>query len=100
MKVRVFFTDEARFGQHGTLISRVGAQGLAAHRAMKTRYEWVYPYAAVDPGTGASLALEAPHVNTANFNTFLRVLGESLAPTRHRSLCRGYITHSKEASSV
>ena len=85
-RVRVFFMDEARFGQQGTL-TRVWARTGSRPTAVKqTRYEWLYLYAAVEPATGASVALEAPHVNTEAMSVFLRMLGAELGPKDHAVL--------------
>jgi transposase len=82
-RIRVFFMDEARFGQQGTL-ARVWAQRGSRPTAVKqTKYEWVYLYAAVEPATGASTALLAPHVNTGTMSVFLRMLSEDLGPRDH-----------------
>jgi transposase len=78
--------DEARFGQQGTL-TRVWAERGSRPTAVKqTRYEWVYLYAAVEPATGASVALQAPHVNTGTMSVFLKMLSEDLGPTDHAVL--------------
>ena len=75
-KVRVFFMDEARFGQQGTT-TRVWAPTNSRPTAVRqTRYEWVYLYAAVEPATGESVPLLAPNVNTGTFNVFLQMLSE------------------------
>lgn len=85
-KVRVFFMDEARFGQQGTT-TRVWAKTGSRPTAVKqTRYEWVYLYAAVEPSTGASVALQAPDVNTGTMNVFLKMLSAELAPHEHAVL--------------
>lgn len=82
-RVRVFLMDEARFGQQGTT-TRVWARTGSRPTAVKqTRYEWVYLYAAVEPRTGASVALQAPLVNTGTMNVFLRMLGEEIKAGEH-----------------
>lgn len=40
----------------------------------------MYLYAAVEPATGASVALQAPLVNTGTMNVFLKMLSEELDP--------------------
>jgi transposase len=78
--------DEARFGQQGTL-TRVWARRGSRPTAMKqTRYEWVYLYAAVEPATGHSVALQAPHINTGTMNVFLKMLSAELGPLDHAVL--------------
>jgi transposase len=49
----------------------------------QTRYEWVYLYAAVEPATGQSVALLAPHVDTGTFNVFLQMLAAEIGPDEH-----------------
>lgn len=44
----------------------------------QTRYEWIYLYAAVEPATGHSVALQAPLVNTGTMNVFLKMLSDDL----------------------
>lgn len=79
-RVRLFFMDEARFGQQGTT-TRVWARTNSRPTVLRqTRYEWVYLYAAVEPATGESVALLAPNVNTGTFNVFLSMLSEELGP--------------------
>lgn len=78
--------DEARFGQQGTT-TRVWARTGSRPTAVKqTRYEWLYLYAAVEPMTGDSVALQAPQVNTGTMNVFLRMLSEHLGPHDHAVL--------------
>ena len=82
-KARVFFMDEARLGQQGTL-TRVWARTGSRPAAVKqTRYEWVYLYAAVEPATGESVALLAPNVDTGTFNAFLAMLAADVKPDEH-----------------
>lgn len=86
MRVRVFFMDEARFGQQGTL-TRVWAKTGSRPTALKqTRYEWLYLYAAVEPSSGDSVALQAPTLNTGTMGVFLGMLAEHLGPMEHAVL--------------
>ena len=64
----------------------MGPAWLASTAVKQTRYEWVYLYAAVEPATGVSVALQAPLVNTGTMNVFLKMLGEELAPNDHAVL--------------
>lgn len=73
--------DEARFGQQGTLTKVWAPKGSRPTAVKQTRYEWIYLYAAVEPATGESTALLAPHVNTATMSVFLRMLSEDVART-------------------
>lgn len=84
--VRVFFMDEVRFGLQGTLTRKWARTGTRPTAVKQTRYEWVYLYAAVEPRIGASVALQAPHVNTGTMNVFLRMCSEELGPNDHAIL--------------
>lgn len=84
--VRVFFMDEARFGQQGTLTNVWARRGSRPTAIRQTRYEWAYLYAAVEPATGDSVALLAPCVNTDTFNMFLTMLSKHLAAGEHAVL--------------
>ncbi len=78
--------DEAHFGQQGTLTRMWAPRGSRPAAVKQTRYEWVYLYAAVEPESGASVALKAPHVNTETMSVFLRMLGDELEPKDHAVL--------------
>lgn len=82
-KVRVWFMDEARLGQQGTLTNVWARTGSRPAAVRQTRYEWVYLYAAVEPLTGESAALLAPNVNTGTMNAFLKILDEERKADEH-----------------
>jgi transposase len=77
-RVRVMWMDEARVGQQGTLTTVWAMKGSRPTAVKQTRYDFVYLYAAVEPKTGFSSALLAPHVNTGTMNAFLRVLSSEV----------------------
>jgi transposase len=84
--LRVSFMDEARFGQKGTLTRVWARKGSRPTAVKQTRYEWVYLYAAVEPASGHSVALQAPQVNTATMGVFLRMVSEELGAHDHAVL--------------
>lgn len=84
--VRVFFMDEARLGQQGTLTRVWAPRGSRPTAVKQTRYEWVYLYAAVEPATGASVALQAPEVNTQTMSVYLGMVSAELGPKEHAVL--------------
>jgi transposase len=86
LKVRVFFMDEARFGQQGTLTNVWAKRGSRPTAVKQTRYEWVYLYAAAEPATGDSVALLLPVVNIEAFEMFLQELSAKLPPDEHAVL--------------
>lgn len=82
-RVAVWFQDEARIGQQGTL-TRVWAERGSRPRAVRqTEYKWGYVFGAVDPLTGASSALIAPSVNTELMSHHLRMIAEEAGADVH-----------------
>jgi transposase len=75
--------DEARFGQQGTITDVWARTGSRPRAVRQTRYEWCYLYAAVEPQTGESAALVAPHVNTGTMNAFLQILDRERRDDEH-----------------
>jgi transposase len=51
-----------------------------------TEYEWAYLWAAVEPATGASVAMITPTVNTELMNLFLQGLSGTLGADEHAVL--------------
>jgi transposase len=82
----VFFMDEARFGQQGATTRMWAPRGSRPTAVKQTRYEWLYLYAAVEPATGVSVALQAPGINTGTMNLFLQMLADELGPKDHAVL--------------
>jgi transposase len=81
--VEVWFQDEARFGQQGTL-TRVWAKKGSRPRAVRqTQYEYLYVLGAVCPGSGQSVGLLAPYLDTVIVNRFLDLFAKELEPGVH-----------------
>ncbi len=85
-RVRWFVQDEARVGQQGTLTRVRARTGSRPAAVRQTEYEWVYLWAAVEPSSGASVAMITPTVDTGLMNTFLAGLSATLAPDEHAVL--------------
>jgi hypothetical protein len=69
--VEVWFQDEARFGQQGTL-ARVWARTNTRPRAVRQqRYDYLYVLGGVCPETGQTVGLLSPHLNTDVVNAWL-----------------------------
>jgi transposase len=82
-QVQVWFQDEARIGQQGTLTTVWAETGSRPVRVKQTEYQWVHLFAAVDPATGRSSALLAPHCNTHYMNAHLRFISEAAGEGTH-----------------
>ena len=85
-QTRIFFMDEARFGQQGTMTRIWAPTGSHPTAVKQMRYEWLYLFAAVEAATGASVALQAPYANTETMNVFLEMLSVELASKEHAVL--------------
>ena len=69
--VEIWFTDEARVGQQGTL-TRVWAKRGSRPRARRDRrFEWAYLFGAICPERGTGAAIIMPEVNVAAMNEHL-----------------------------
>jgi transposase len=76
--VRVFFEDETRFGQQGSL-TRVWAKTGSRPRAVRqTQYQYLYVVGAACPQTGQAEGLISPYLNTDVINIFLKQLAATL----------------------
>jgi transposase len=81
--VLVYYQDEARFGQHGT-ITRVWAKVGTRPRAIRqTQYDSLYVWSAVCPETGDACGLITPKVNTDSMNAFLLQFSRELPADAH-----------------
>jgi len=81
--VQVWFQDEARLGQQGTLTTVWAEKGSRPTAVRQTEYEWCYLFAAVNPMNGASSALVAPTVNTELMNRHLEFISQEAGPKTH-----------------
>lgn len=75
-RVEVWFQDEARIGQQGTLTTVWAETGSRPNRVKQTEYQWVYLFAAVNPVTGKSSSIIAPYVDTQYMNEHLRFISQ------------------------
>ena len=82
-RVEVWFQDEARIGQRGTLTHVWAERNSRPTSVKQTEYEWVHLFAAVNPMTGASSAMLAPHTNTQYMNAHLKFISEAAGPATH-----------------
>ncbi len=85
-EVRVWFEDEARFGQQGTL-TRVWARKGSRPRAVRPQGRTsLYALAAVCIGTGAVSAMLVAKLDTETLSAFLGQLSRDLPPGEHAVL--------------
>jgi transposase len=82
-RIEVWFEDEARFGQQGTLTWVWARRGSRPRAVRQTRYDWLYVIGAVCPQTGQSVGLLSPHINTDVMNVFLEQFVREVSPDVH-----------------
>jgi len=68
----VWFQDEARFGQQGTITRVWAKKGSRPGVVRQIKYDWLYVLGAVCPQTGQSVGLLAPYLNTDSVNAFFK----------------------------
>jgi hypothetical protein len=78
--------DEARVGQKGRLCHRWWLRGRRPPGRCDRRFEWAYVFAAVEPATGADVALVLPEATTATMGLFLAEFAARLPEGVHAAL--------------
>ncbi len=84
--LEIWFQDEARVGQQGTL-TRVWAKRGTRPRAVRdTRYKWAYIFGAFCPGRATAVGLVLPFADTEAMNAHLADIARAVAPVAHAVL--------------
>lgn len=78
--IEVWWQDEARIGQQGSLTYTWAPRGSRPPAPRDTRYEWAYLFGAVCPDRGIGAALVLPSVNTDAMNLHLAEISTHVAP--------------------
>lgn len=81
--MEVWFEDEARFGQQGTLTRMWAKTGSRPRAVRQTQYDYLYVLGAVCPASGQSVGLLVPHLDTGVVNVFLEQFARELQPGVH-----------------
>ena len=82
-QLRVFFQDEARFGQQGTTTNIWATTGSRPTAIRQTEYQYLWVLGAVCPDTGQAEGLLSPRLNTAVINLFLEQFSAALTGQDH-----------------
>jgi hypothetical protein len=84
--IEIWFQDEARVGQQGTL-TRVWSKRGSRPRALRDRrYQWTYIFGAVCPERGLGAAVVLSHVNVEAMNVHLAEISGQITPGAHAVL--------------
>ena len=78
--LEIWFQDEARVGQQGTLTRIWARRGTRPRAPRDTRYQWAYLFGAICPARAVAAGLVLPVVSTAAMNAHLAEI------SRHASL--------------
>ncbi len=84
--VEIWFQDEARIGQQGTLTRVWAKRGTRPRAPRDQRYEWAYIFGAVCPQRRATAALVVPAANIEVMSLHLAAIGRQVAPGAHAAL--------------
>ena len=82
-KVRVWFQDEARFGQQGTLTSVWASKGSRPTVVRQNGRKSIWVFGIVDPATGWSMVSPHREANTVTMQQFLKAAAKQLGPRQH-----------------
>lgn len=82
-RIQVWFQDEARFGQQGTISRKWALKGSRPLAAKQTQYEYLYVIGAVCPQTGQTTGLLSPYINAKIMNKFLEQFSNELDKDVH-----------------
>lgn len=79
----MWFQDEARFGQQGTLTRKWARTGSRPPAVKQTQYDYLYVLGAACPTTGQTAGLLSPWINTGIVNRFLREMSKEVDEDVH-----------------
>ena len=84
--VEVWFQDEARVGQQGTLARLWAPRGSRPRAPKDCRYAWAYILGAVCPARATGAALVMPYANTEAMSAHLAEISRHVSPGAHAIL--------------
>jgi hypothetical protein len=84
--VEIWFQDEARVGQQGTLTRVWARRGTRPRGPRDRRYKWAYIFGAVCPARAATAALVLPKANAEALSLHLAELSGQVAEGAHAIL--------------
>ena len=74
----MYFQDEARFGQQGTLSRGWARRGERFTAVRQTQYDWLYVIGAACPRTGHAVGMLWPYINVEIINIFLEQFAKEI----------------------
>lgn len=84
--MELWWQDEARIGQQGTLTRIWAERGSRPAAPRDQRYTWAYLFGAICPARGTGAALVLPFANAQMMNLHLAEISVNVAPGAHAVL--------------
>ncbi|MGH6820138.1 MAG: IS630 family transposase [Methylocella sp.] len=84
--LEIWFQDEARVGQKGTLTRIWARKGSRPRKPQDTRYQWAYIFGAVCPARATGAALVMPYADTEAMNAHLKEIAARVTPGAHAAV--------------
>ncbi len=81
--LEIWFQDEARVGQKGTLTYLWTRRGTRPRAVQDTRYKWAYLFGAVCPARAIGAGLVMPRADTEAMNLHLIEISDAVSPGAH-----------------
>jgi DDE superfamily endonuclease len=81
--LEIWFQDEARIGQKGTLTRLWAKKGTRPRAVRDTRYQWAYLFGAVCPERRLGAGLVMPYANTEAMTKHLEEIAKAVSPGAH-----------------
>ena len=78
--LEIWFQDEARVGQQGTLTRKWAKRGTRPRAPRDMRYKWSYIFGAACPARGIAAGLILPYVNAEAMGLHLEEISKMVAP--------------------
>ena len=82
-RLRIFFQDESRFGQQGSITNVWARRGSRPTAVRQTEYEYLWVLGVVCPETGQAEGLLSPRLNTDVVNIFLKQFSATVPADEH-----------------
>ena len=96
--LEIWFQDEARLGQQGTLTRVWAKRGTRPRAPRDQRYEWAYIFGAVCPERSLTAALVLPCANAQAMNLHLEEISKQVAADAHAVLILDRAGYHKKAA--
>ena len=81
--IQLWFQDEARIGQQGTVCRMWADTGSCPRAIRQTNYKWTYLFGSVCPLTGQCHGWRMPYANTWIMNLYLKDFAKQLSADTH-----------------